>query len=102
MQDEIGFEERNYKWAEGSLSAFTLIELLVVIAIIAILAALLLPALGKAKEQSRRTGCKSNTRQIVLGAHLYSDDNPGYFYDTASISTDEAPLSLYPNYVPDY
>jgi len=72
--------------------AFTLIELLVVMVIIALLIGLLLPALARAKEEARKTQCRSNLRQIGLAVQMYANDNGGwspvfagnYFWDTSA------------------
>lgn len=68
-------------------NGFTLIELLVVIAIIAILAALLLPALGKARAKAQGVTCMNNARQLAVAFFIYAGDNSDYFPPNPDDST---------------
>ena len=82
---------------------FTLIELLVVVAIIGILAALLLPALGRAREGARRSSCLNNLKQMGVAITMYAHENGGYFPPKASRirSFMVCYTSLFPEYLAD-
>jgi prepilin-type N-terminal cleavage/methylation domain-containing protein/prepilin-type processing-associated H-X9-DG protein len=86
-------------------AGFTLLELLVVIAVIGFLAALLLPALDKAKSKAKSTACKSNLRQLAFAAEQYATDNESRFVWTFTLEgteDDQADRVSWPVYLKPY
>jgi prepilin-type N-terminal cleavage/methylation domain len=83
-----------FRFPRFSRRAFTLIELLTVIAVVGILAAILVPTVGRVRENARASQCRSNLRQIGMAYSLYADANRGMFPKKTAASAFDSMLSV--------
>ena len=88
-----GLLPKRDRTALREVAAFSVVELLVVIVLIAIMAALLLPALDKAKEQSKAAACLNNEKQLAAALHMYAEDNADRIVQMADYDTGD---DIYP------
>ncbi len=101
-EGEVTIRDECHKGKDWRARGFTLVELLVVIAIIALLAALLLPVLGKSKDQAQAITCAGNIKQLSVAWLLYADDNNDLLVNNHGVPETLARRQTWANNVEDW